>query len=169
MVAAEYRQSRRMQRNTASAVDALVGIVLNAVSAGADAVTVVNGGFAAVDSTYKNIDDAFVITPDKESLIRLVQSAQDSYRKQSRDEPPRSFAEARSKVERYATFCTFDGMRALVNSSVQLASQTLKKESKDEAKPNTGTGNGPTLTESLAPTNAKSKKDTPATDLLIPQ
>lgn len=164
MVAAEERQSRRLQRNTASAVDALVGVVLNAVSAGADALAVANGGFEAIDATYNNIDDAFVITPDKESLVRLIQNAQDAYRKQARDTPPRSFAEARSKVERYASFCTYDGMRALVNSSVQLAAQNLKQESK-EGKEGAKEGEESALKENPP----VEKKETPATDLLIPQ
>jgi hypothetical protein len=163
MVAAETRQSRKMQKNTVSGVGALVAIALNAVSAGADAITVASGGFAAIDSTYKNIDDAFVISPDKESLIRLVQNAQDTYRKQARGTPPRSFAEARSKIERYASLCTFDGMRALVNSSIQLASQTLKKESKEE--PKTKDEKGLTPPEP----RAAEEKETPATDLLVPQ
>jgi hypothetical protein len=165
MVAAEERQSRKMQRNTVSAVGTLINTVLNAVNAGEDAMTVASGAFTGVDSTYKNIDDAFVITPDKESVIRLVQSAQDAYCKQSRDTPPRSFAEARSKVERYALLCTYDGMRTLVNASIDHAATDLKTENKEGAGPGKQTPPpaGTPLVEQPAP------KPTPVTDALIPQ
>jgi hypothetical protein len=161
MVATEERQTRKMQRNTVSAVDALVGIALNAASAGSDALTVVNGGFAAIDSTYKNIDDAFLISPDKDTLTHLVQSAQDTYRAQVAKTPPRSFAAARSKIERYASFCTYDGMTTLVNGSLQLASQSLKQESKPAQGESTGT--------KTKKTQPAEKKATPAMDALIPE
>jgi hypothetical protein len=174
-IAAETRQSRKIQRNTASAVDVLVGIVLTQVAAGAEAIAIANGAFGAIQSTYQNIDDAFVIAPEKESLIRLVQNAQDAFRGQARQKPPRSFAEGRSFVERYASMCTYDGMRALVTGSVQLASQSLanekkKTETEDTAKTTTtkiitATNNGKAV-ETTTTVTSEPKADTPAIDLL---
>lgn len=175
VIAAETRQSRKIQRNTASAVDVLVGIVLSQVAAGTQAISIANGAFGAVNSTYQNIDDAFVITPEKESLIRLVHNAQDTFRSQARKKPPRSFAEGRSFVERYASMCTFDGMRALVTGSVQLASQSLaneKKEAETDGTAKTTTTETTTATENGKPiettttVTTEPKPDTPATDLL---
>lgn len=135
IIAAETRQSRQMQKRSFAAVDVLIGNVLNAVSGSASLITSINNGFGLVGSTYDNIDNAFVITPEKDTLVRLVQAAQAAFRKAVRDDPPQSFARARSVIESYASMCTFDGMRGMINTSITKATEDLKSETKADSPP----------------------------------
>lgn len=135
LIAAETRQSRKLQKDTFAAVDVLMGTVLNAVSAGANLTNSINSGFGLIGSTYDNIDNAFVITPEKDTLVRLVQAAQFAFRQEARDRPPHSFAQGRSYIEKYSSMCTFDGMRGLVEASLAHSTDVMKAETKEPATP----------------------------------
>lgn len=146
MTAAETRQSRRMQSTTLSGVDTLVTSVFTALGAGTVTTGVLNNTFEAGTATYNNIDASFLVAPDRDDLVKLVQSAQDSIRTQAFTDLPKSYPTARSVIERYASTCTFDGMRALVGVAVKQAATKLADEA---AKPKAGDkGNGGATTSS---------------------
>lgn len=128
MIAAETRQSRQIQRNSGSAFDTLITDVITALGASKAGIGVLNHGFEAFDATYKNIDAAFVVAPDRDDLINLVTSAQDKIRTESYAAKYQTYPAARSAIERYASRCTFDGMRDLVGTAVRNAAKSVKPE-----------------------------------------
>lgn len=138
VIATQTRQGRRFQRNTGSAVDVLVASVLTALGGGTTATGLANAGFEAFDSTYKNIDDAFVVAPERDDVRKLVHAAQQDFRATIFDAKtlPKSYPGARSVIERYAGLCSFDGMRQLVADAVSGKAKDLnaKADEKDKDK-----------------------------------
>lgn len=148
-IAAESAQSRKFQRNSFSALDALMNAVLSAASAGKTALAIANAGFEGVDSTYQNIDTAFLVAPDLANVRDLVHAAQGDYRTRAFGKMPETYESARAVIERYAGHCSFTGMRQLVNDSVAKTTRDLtpSQPAKPEAKPATG----PTATQPAPP------------------
>lgn len=145
MVAAETRQSRRMQSSTLAGVDTLVTSVFTALGAGTITNGIVNNAFEAATATYNNIDSSFLVAPDRDDLIKLVQAAQDSIRKEAFSDLPKTYPGARSVIERYSSMCSFDGMRSLVGVAMKEAATALND---DTAKKKTGS-NGDAQTAAI--------------------
>ncbi len=127
IVASQAAQKRRFERDTGTTVDGLVGAVLGFANASKNALEIVNAGFAAINSTFKNIDEAFLVGPDLGNVRKLVQAAHAEFRSEAfkPEKMPNTYAGARSVVERYAGLCSFTGMKQLVNVSVQSQTQAL--------------------------------------------
>lgn len=151
MIAAETRQSRRMQSSTLSGVDTLVTSVFAALGAGTLTTGVLNNAFEAGTATYNNIDASFLVAPDRDDLIKLVQAAQDSIRKDAFGNLPETYPSARSMIERYSSMCSFDGMRSLVGVAMKEAASTLNDDTaKKDAKPDID-ANDPKTDNPVAP------------------
>ena len=133
MIAAETRQSRRMQSSTLSGVDTLVTSVFAALGAGVVTTGVLNNVFEAGTATYNNIDASFLVAPDRDDLIKLVQAAQDNIRKEAFKDIPVTYPSARSMIERYSSMCSFDGMRSLVGVAMKEAASTLNADTAKQA------------------------------------
>jgi len=131
VIATQSRLRRRFARNAFTSVDSLVGTILSLATAGETAIGIVNAGFGAVDSTFQNMDDSFLVAADLENVRSLVQSAQDRYRADATVAAnlPTNYPAARSMIERYAGICSFTGMRRLVNISVTAQTQQLDAQS----------------------------------------
>ena len=124
-IAAEAAQQRHFQRNSFSALDALVGAVLGFANSGQTASSIVNAGFEAIDTTYQNVETAFMVAPDLANVRDLVHAAQEDFRARAYASLPNSYESARAVIERYAGHCSFTGMRQLVNDSVTTATREL--------------------------------------------
>jgi hypothetical protein len=126
-IAMESAQKRRFARNTGSTLDGLIGAVLSLSGVGTTTTGIVNAGFSAVDTTFKNIDDSFLVAPDLGNVRKLVHAAQGDFRDQAfkAGNMPDSYPAARAVVERYAGFCSYAGMKQLVNDSVTSQTQSL--------------------------------------------
>ncbi|MBU1606247.1 MAG: hypothetical protein KKD08_05495 [Alphaproteobacteria bacterium] len=122
VIAAESDKKRQFQRNSGSTVDALMNAVLGLSSAGQTAIGIANASFEAYDSTYQNIQDAFMVAPELSNVRKLVHAAQGDYKERVKNDLPTSYQHARSIIERYAGMCSYTGMKQLVNDSV--ASET---------------------------------------------
>jgi hypothetical protein len=162
-IAAEAAQQRHFQRNSFSALDALVGAVLGFANAGQTASSIVNAGFEGIDSTYQNIDNAFLVAPDLANVRDLVHAAQEDFRTRAYASLPNSYESARAVIERYAGHCSFTGMRQLVNDSVTTATRELTPP--EPAAPNPQPGGAP----GAPPANAKPQAPTsPPNDAAVP-
>lgn len=145
-VANASEQNRKFGRNVASGVDVMVGSILSLSGAGETAVGIANAGFGLLDTTFESYDTAYLVAPDMSNVQKLVLAAQDEYRKTALDTAlmVKGYPGARSVVERYATICTFSGMRELVNKSLkdktdQINANTQQKtEIKDGDPPSKG-------------------------------
>ncbi len=130
VIASQARLKRRFARNAFTSVDSLVGTVLSLSAAGETALGIVNAGFGAVNSTFQNMDNSFLVAADLENVRALAQSAQDAYRAEAMrtDHLAISYPAARSVIERYAGICSFTGMRRLVNVSVGAQTRQIDQE-----------------------------------------
>lgn len=118
VIAAESDKKRQFERNSGATVDALMNAVLGLASAGETALGVANATFEAYDSTYQNIQDAFMVSPDLANVRKLVHAAQLDFKERALADKPGSYQQARSEIERYAGICSYTGMKQLVNDSV---------------------------------------------------
>lgn len=128
IIAQESAQKRRFQRSTGTTVGGLVNSVLGLANAGETAISIAGAGFTALNSGFQNVDDAFLVAPELETIRTLVHAAQDDYRQRAFSSPPTSYLSARSVIERYAGHCSYPGMKQLVEGS--LASETAELERK---------------------------------------
>lgn len=127
VVATQARLQRRFARNVGTAADNLVGTILNLAAAGETAIGIVNAGFGAIDSTFQNMDDSFLVAADLENVRYMVHAAQDAYRQEVLGTGmATSYPAARSVIERYAGICSFTGMRRLVNVSVSAQARQIE-------------------------------------------
>ncbi|ASK89811.1 hypothetical protein [Sphingorhabdus sp. SMR4y] len=116
-------RNRRFGESTANSLDVLVNSVLTLSNAGNTAIGITNSGFGLVDKTFEGYDMAYMVSPDIANVQKLVYSAQSEYRERALNPKlttfPSGYGGARSIIERYANFCTFNGMKALLNESVK--------------------------------------------------
>ena len=135
-VANASEQNRKFGRNVASGVDVMIGSILSLSGAGDTAVGIANAGFGLLDTTFESYDTAYLVAPDMSNVQKLVLAAQDEYRKTALDASlmVKGYPAARSVIERYATLCTFSGMRELVNKSLKDKTDQINLEtSKDKS------------------------------------
>lgn len=150
IVASQASLRRRFGRGIGTATDSLIGTILSLATAGETAIGIVNAGFGAIDSTFQNIDDSFMVAPDLENVRSLVHASQDSYRTETLGKNlPQSYAAARAVIERYAGICSYTGIRRLVNVSVGDQTGRLQAQT-DQRRSGTTTTTGAT-TATTAP------------------
>lgn len=140
IIAQESAQKRRFQRSTGTTVGGLVNSVLGLANAGETAISIAGAGFTALNSGFQNVDDAFLVAPELETIRTLVHAAQDDYRQRAFANPPTSYLSARAVIERYAGHCSYPGMKQLVEGS--LASETAELERKTAGAQGGTTGGG---------------------------
>ena len=133
IIAKQSQLKREFQRDTGSNLDTLVGTVLSLSSAGDTATGIVNGVFGAVDATYQSIDDAFLVSPELGNVSDLVSAAQQQHRRNTEKDWPTTFPAARRNIEEYAGYCTYSGMRALVNKSVSEQAERIDEDDEQAA------------------------------------
>lgn len=147
-----YRR-RRFGRTLTNDVGTAVSTILGLANAGENIVTGVAAGVGLADSTWRNYDDSFVISPDLSNVQALVFAAQDNFRAttfKSNESIPKDYASAQTVIRRYANFCSFLGMKALLDQSsgqqrTQLNSQTdeiTRPKKPETSQPNKDGGPG---------------------------
>lgn len=124
---------RALTNDVGTAVGSVLGLITSVPKAVVSGTSAVTGG---LDSTWRNYDDSFVVGPELESIRSLVLAAQDDYRQQTyREAFPEDYMTARSAVVRYAGLCSFLGMKALLNQSVDQRRNELVKLGDPRATP----------------------------------
>ncbi len=138
--AAASDRNRKFGRTVSNGVDTLIGSVLTLSGAGRTAIGITNAGFGLIDNGFEAYDTAYLVGPDLSVVRRLVSAAQSEYRqgflKADEKDVPKSYAGARSVIERYAGLCSYTGMRELVGKSVSdktnEINEKVAKEKKDD-------------------------------------
>lgn len=114
-------QNRAFGKSVFGGVDTLMSSILTLSNAGKTAIGIANSGFGLIDTTFDAYDSAYLVAPDMANVRKLVLAAQNEYRAnvlEGDNDSPKTYATARSIIERYAGLCTFPGMRQLVNDSI---------------------------------------------------
>lgn len=162
IVASQAALRRRFERNVGNTADSLIGTILSLATGGETAIGIVNAGFGAIDSSFQNADESFLVAPDLENVRALVHASQDGYRQETLtgERMPQSYQAARSAIERYAGICSYTGMRRLVNVSV--AEQTAQlQERTDQPQPQQPPAQAQQLPERLQAVEDRPAASTP--------
>ena len=114
-----YRR-RRFGRTLTNDVGTVMSTVLGLAKAGTNVVTGVAAGVGLADSSWRNYDDAFLISPELSNVQSLVFAAQDNFRARTLGKTadlPADYGTAQSVIQRYANLCSNLGMKALLDQS----------------------------------------------------
>lgn len=112
-------RKRKFGRGATNDVGTAVAAVLGLASANPKVVAGAATGFGLADSTWRNYDESFVVSPQLATMRSLVLVAQDKYRTDTFKAMPKDFITARSAIVRYAAICSFLGMQGLLDQSVE--------------------------------------------------
>lgn len=126
-------RKRQFSKGLTTDTSTLVAGVLNLVKAGSAALTASTVGFNAVNSSFRNYDESFMVDADLAKMRRLVLAAQDSMKLKFEEEQPRTIFSAESKVMRYAGLCSFLGMKDLLNDSIAAKTTAIENDSKSKS------------------------------------
>lgn len=111
--------SRKFARSGANDVGAAVSATLGLTAAGSAVTGGVGAGFGLIDSFFRNYDEAFLVASDLPNLENAVIRAQTEYREKLDHAKITSFPSATTAILRYAYFCSFTGMRGLINEKLE--------------------------------------------------
>ena len=112
-----YRK-RKFGRGATNDVGTAVAAVLGLSNAGPGIVAGTATGFGLADSTWRNYDESFVVSPQMATMRSLVLVAQDKFRTDTFRAMPKDYITARSAIIRYAAICSFLGMQGLLDQSI---------------------------------------------------
>ena len=119
-------RKRKFGRSATNDVGTAIAAILGLSSVGPHTISGVATGFGLADSSWRNYDDSFVVSPDLEMVRSLVLAAQDDFRHKTLADPPTDYMTARSDILRYAGICSYLGMQTLMNHSVDDQRQKLQ-------------------------------------------
>ncbi len=115
----EHSNQRRFARGVVNDVGAAITAVLGLTKVISPVVGGVGAGFGLVDSSFRNYDDAFLVSADLPLLQAKVYSEQAKFRELAEKRTDiKRYSQANSMILRYANFCSYTGMRGLINSSL---------------------------------------------------
>ena len=123
-------RKRKFGRGATNDVGTVITAILGLSSVGPKVISGVSTGFGLGDSTWRNYDESFVVSPELDTVRSLVMAAQDQFRRDTFDNVPTDYMTARSAVIRYAGLCSFLGMQSLLNQSVDQQRRQLQDAAK---------------------------------------
>lgn len=171
----ESSRRRKFGRSVTNDVGTAITTVLGLANAGQDAVAALAAGTGLADSSWRNYDDSFMISPELSSVQGLVEAAQDNYRSKTLGKSadmPADFSTAQHMIQRYANLCSHLGMKRLVQESATREQKTLNADT-DQRNANTSSPIK-TATENIAgakesaTTSAAPLSERPTTALPVP-
>jgi hypothetical protein len=159
----EAGRRRKFGRALTNDVGTVITTILGLAKAGESIVTGFGAATGLADSSWRNYDDSFVVSPDLANVQSLVLAAQDNFRARTLAENatlPQDYGSAQSVIIRYAHFCSFLGMKAILDRSATEQRDKLNNDTEQTNKPNrTSTTLGSTDT---IPTGGRPVAATPA-------
>ena len=111
---------RKYLRSQVNDVGGLFNALLNATGASTGTVGASSAIFTLLDGSAENYDAAFLVAPDLSRVEQLVERAQDEYLS-TKGSKIENFYEAQRFLLRYANSCSFNGIRGLINQSIEAA------------------------------------------------
>jgi hypothetical protein len=112
-------KTRSFGRDTANDVGAAVSAALALAKAGTAVTGGIGTGFGLLDATIRNYDASFLVATDLPALQKAVKTKQTEYRDSINNAKVKSFADATGIIENYSYYCSFNGMRGLVNQKLE--------------------------------------------------
>lgn len=168
---------RKFSDDTTVNVGSLINAILNATPASGLAKIAAGGSITLLHQGLQSYDTAFTVNPDLSKVRALVKAAQSQYREnvfyvinskpKTDSEPkkeaplPDSYQAAQSKILAYAGYCSYSGMKYLVENAIDNNTNDIKNkvapQPQDEQKnsptdTNTGKKTTPTPPNNATPT-----------------
>lgn len=122
-----HSASRKFARSGVNDAGTAVSLVLGLAAAGSATTGGVGAGFGLVESFFKNYDDAFLVASDLPRLETAVLEKQEEYRFKLSKATISSFEGATSAILRHAYYCSFTGMRSLINEKLATRENLILK------------------------------------------
>lgn len=112
---------RRFARDTTNDVGAAVSAVLGLTNVASPITGGIGAGFGLIDGTFRNYDEIFVVSPDLPGLQKLVRAERVKLKKEVAEgnSYPAQYADAFAVIQRYSGLCSYVGMKALLNESME--------------------------------------------------
>lgn len=133
----ESSRRRKFGRSVTNDAGTAITTVLGLVNAGQDAVTGLAAATGMADSSWRNYDDSFMISPELSSVQGLVEAAQDNYRSRTLGDAaqmPADFSTAQHMIQRYANLCSHLGMRRLLQEAATTEQKSLNTDTNERNK-----------------------------------
>lgn len=110
---------RNFVRNSVNDAGAAAAAIAGLAKAGSGVTGGIGAFFGLLDASIRNYDDAFLVAKDLPGLETAVFKAQDAYKAKVDPAKIRSYSQATSVIIRYATHCSWTGMRGLISEKLQ--------------------------------------------------
>lgn len=117
--ASSNQRHREYGRNVLNGTNGLVSTILGLTKTGSLATGIVGAGFSFAGSTAEGIESAYMGSVDMGSAQSLVQRTMETLADHYTTKPPANYYAAERALVRYATTCTFSGVRALLSQTVR--------------------------------------------------
>lgn len=123
-----HTQERGFARNEVNDVGSLMSTILGLASVGSGYVGGIGAGFGLADGAFRSYDQQFVVSPDLANVQSLViaaqqQFAKQAYEAQANDKGSDNYPALSMIIQDHANYCSFLGMRTLINASVSRNAQ----------------------------------------------
>lgn len=123
---AAYRK-RKFGRGATNDVGTAVAAVLGLSGVGPNIIAGAATSFGLADTTWRNYDESFLVSPQLATMRSLVMAAQDKFRADTFKQMPKDYMTARSIIVRYSATCSFLGMQGLLDQSVDQQRRQLQE------------------------------------------
>lgn len=115
----QHSSERRFSRGLVNDVGAAVTAILGLSKVSSPLTGGIGAGFGLADSSFRNYDDAFLISADISTLQSKVYVEQQKFRSTMKSKSPMTrYGQANSAILQYANFCSYTGMRGIINASL---------------------------------------------------
>jgi hypothetical protein len=111
-------QKRGFARNNFNDVGAAISAILGLSKASSALTGGVGAGFGVVDGVFRTYDQQFLISPDLASVQKRVFTAQGALVADVYKKSPSNYFDATMRIADHANLCSYVGMKALINESL---------------------------------------------------
>lgn len=115
---AQERQQRNYRRDYFSNINTAFSALLNLTKSSNLATGTVSALFGAVDADYQNVDKHYVAAADLPAAEALVRRALAEQARENGKLSSLGYSVAESRLIQYASTCSFNGIKTLINQSV---------------------------------------------------
>ena len=124
----EHKQKRQFARSTTNDIGTAASAGLGLASAGSIITGGVGAAFGLADNLFRNYDAAFVVEPNLGKVMKLVKTAQTTYRGTVQAGSLTNFYDAHRAINEYAQKCSYTGMDALLDRAIEEGTQAASIE-----------------------------------------
>jgi len=129
---------RRFDHSVVNGVGTLASAIMGLASVGSAATAAVGTAFGTADSAFTSYDATFLVEPDpsllEQDVLKRQGDVEIQFDTEWRDSTKHlTYYDANKYIERHASYCTFYGMKAIINANLKSDSKTDAKKTDEKA------------------------------------